>query len=71
MIAVGKAEASSNLDRLLLLDWLNWGGVHKSQAADGLVRICLTSLLRCFEPAEAQRVFRWFEERLGEIRRKP
>ena len=71
MITFGKDEAISNLDRLPLLEWLNSEDMHRSQGPDGSTQICLASLLRSFESAEGQRVFRWFERQLDEFRRKP
>ena len=69
MITVGRDGEISNLDRLPLLDWLNSGDAHRSQAADGSTQICLTSLLRCFESAEAQRAFRSIEKRIRFLKR--
>ena len=39
-------------------EWLVAGKLHFRQPAAGPVQVCLTSLLRCFESAEAQRVRR-------------
>ena len=46
------------------------GKVHFWQTADGPTQICLTSLLRCFESAEAQRVCRCIKNQFDQIRRK-
>jgi hypothetical protein len=45
MIALENAGVISNLDRPALEEWLNSGNLHRSQAADGSVLICLNSLL--------------------------
>jgi hypothetical protein len=45
MIALENAGVISNLDRHALEEWLNSGNLHRSQAADGSVLICLNSLL--------------------------
>jgi len=45
MIALENAGVVSNLDRPALEEWLNSGNVHRAQAADGSVLICLNSLL--------------------------
>jgi hypothetical protein len=45
MIALENAGVISNLERPALEEWLNSGNLHRSQAADGSVLICLNSLL--------------------------
>jgi hypothetical protein len=45
MVALENAGVISNLDRPALEEWLNSGNLHRSQAADGSVLICLNSLL--------------------------
>jgi len=40
----------------LLRDWLAAGKLHLSSSDGGPVRICLTSLLRCFESEDARRL---------------
>lgn len=45
MIALENAGVISNLDRPALEEWLNSGNLHRSQADDGSVLICLNSLL--------------------------
>jgi hypothetical protein len=45
MITLENAGVISNLDRPALEEWLNSGNLHRSQAADGSVLICLNSLL--------------------------
>jgi hypothetical protein len=45
MIALENAGVISNLDRPALEEWLNSCDLHRSQAADGSVLICLNSLL--------------------------
>jgi len=50
--------------------WLVAGKVHFRQPATLPVQICLTSLLQCFESAEAQRVCRCIANQFDEIRRK-
>lgn len=71
MITLGNDREIASLVRLPLLEWLNSKEAHRSQAADGSTQICLTSLLRCFESAEAQRALRSIENQFDEIRRKP
>ena len=39
-------------------EWLATGKLHLWQTADGLARICVTSLLQCFELDEV----RWFSQ---------
>jgi len=51
-------------------EWLVAGKLHFRQPATGPVQICLTSLLRCFESAEAQRIYRCIKSQLDETRRK-
>jgi hypothetical protein len=69
-VALGNAGAIANSDQLYLGKSPNSRQVHQSQAADGSVRICLTSLVGCLDSAEAAGVFRWVEYKLSEIRRK-
>ena len=45
MIALENAGLISNLERPALEEWLNSAELHRSQAADGSVLICLNSLL--------------------------
>lgn len=45
MIALERVGVISNLDRHALEEWLNSGELHRSQAADGSVQVCLNSLL--------------------------
>ena len=40
----------------LLRDWLATGKLHLWSTGDGQDRICLTSLLRCFESEDARRL---------------
>jgi hypothetical protein len=45
MIALDDIGVISNLDRHALEEWLNSGQLHRSQAIDGSMLICLSSLL--------------------------
>jgi len=45
MIALENAGVVSNLERPALEEWLNAGELHRLQAGDGSVLICLNSLL--------------------------
>ena len=45
MIALENVGVVSNLNRTALEAWLNSGELHRSQAADGSVLVCLNSLL--------------------------
>jgi len=45
MIALESVGVISNLERSLLEDWLNSAGLHRSEAVDGSVLVCLKSLL--------------------------
>ncbi len=45
MIALENARVISNLHRPALVEWLNSGDLHRSQAVDGSPLICLNSLL--------------------------
>jgi hypothetical protein len=45
MIALENAGVISNLEQSALEEWLNSGELHRSQAGDGSVLICLNSLL--------------------------
>jgi hypothetical protein len=45
MIALENTRVISNLEQPALEQWLNAGQLHRSQAADGSVLICLDSLL--------------------------
>jgi hypothetical protein len=70
MVALGNAGAISNSEQLDLEKWPNSEQVHRSQATDGSVQICLTSLVGCLKPSEARSASRWIENRLRKIRRK-
>lgn len=45
MVALENVGVISNLDRTALEEWLNSGELHRSQAADGSLQVCLNSLL--------------------------
>jgi hypothetical protein len=45
MIALKNTGVISNLETPLLEEWLNAGELHRSQAADGSILVCLNSLL--------------------------
>jgi hypothetical protein len=45
MIALEKTGVISNLQKPFLEEWLNSEDVHRSEAADGPLLICLNSLL--------------------------
>jgi hypothetical protein len=45
MIAPENTRVISTLEQPALEQWLNAGQLHRSQAANGSVRICLDSLL--------------------------
>jgi hypothetical protein len=45
MIPLDNASVVSNLERHALEEWLNSPDLHRSQAVDGSVVICLNSLL--------------------------
>ncbi len=45
MIALESMGVISNLDPSAVEEWLNCGELHRSEAADGSVVICLKSLL--------------------------
>jgi hypothetical protein len=45
MLALEDTRVISNLEQPALERWLNAGELHRSQAADGSVLICLDSLL--------------------------
>jgi hypothetical protein len=45
MIALESVGVVSNLERPALEEWLNSGKLHRSQATDGSVLVCLNSLL--------------------------
>ena len=51
-------------------EWLVASKLHFRQTATGSLQICLTSLLQCFESAEAQRVCRCIANQFHETRRK-
>jgi hypothetical protein len=67
MIALENAGVISNLDRRALEEWLNSGNLHRSQAADGSVLICLNSLLaRVQKQKPANRGTPWLRNRQKE-----
>ena len=49
MIALENVGLVSNLERPALEEWLNAGELHRLQAGDGSVLICLNSLLACVQ----------------------
>ena len=46
MITLESVGVVSNLNRPALEAWLNSGELHRSQAADGSVLVCLNSMLK-------------------------
>ena len=52
-------------------EWHSTGKVHVWQEPGGPTRLCLSSLLRSIEAAEAERVFRFVGVQFEQIRRKP
>ena len=53
MIALENMGVISNLDRPAVEEWLNSGELHRSQAADGSVQVCLNSLLSRVQKSKA------------------
>ncbi len=51
-------------------EWHGSGKLHFWQTANGPTQICLTSLFRCFELEQAQKLFRSNEIPLNQSRRK-
>jgi hypothetical protein len=49
MIAAENAEMMSGLDQRALKEWLNSGELHRTNAANGSLLICLNSLLACLQ----------------------
>ena len=47
MIALANIQVISNLDSHSLEEWINSGKLHRLQGDDGLLLICLNSLLAC------------------------
>jgi hypothetical protein len=51
-------------------EWRGTGKLHSWQTANGPTQICLTSLFRCFELEQVQKLFRSNEIPLDQSRRK-
>lgn len=70
LIALDDATLSELCAAAHIQEWIAKDKVHAWQPANGSARICLPSLLACFESAEAERVFRSIEKQFDEIRRE-
>jgi len=70
VITLGSDTLAEPVTAAQIQKWLATSNLHSWRTANGQTQICLTSLFRCFELEEVQRLFRSHQNTIDQSRRK-